>query len=350
MNHYCTYFDRGFLVPGVALARSLAAHDPAAVLWMLALDDETARVLAALKLPILRVVPLVELEAGDPTLAAVKPSRTRVEYYFTLSPCWPRWLLQNRPEIDRLVYLDADLFFFSSPQPVWDELGRGSVLLCTHRFPDFLRHYEQHGRYNVGVLGWRRDQDGLACLEWWRERCLEWCFDRLEPGRYADQKYLEEWPRLFGGVVECRHPGVNVAPWNWLGPRWTFTGGRLQVDGQPVVIFHFARFRAIAGDWWWQSGQLDYGVMPWRLRQALYGAYWRELQAATGEILRVAPAWRPGRRAFRFDRGFWRGLPLRLIFGSDWLRVGDRFVAARGGAGRYSGRVLARLRMIFFRP
>ena len=86
MNHYCTYFDRGFLAQGVALARSLAAHDPTAVVWVLALDDETARALCELKLSALRIVPLTELEAADPALAAAKPTRTRVEYYFTLSP------------------------------------------------------------------------------------------------------------------------------------------------------------------------------------------------------------------------------------------------------------------------
>ncbi len=344
MNHYCTYFDHGFLPQGVALARSLAAHDPAAVLWVLALDDETAHALRELKLSTLRIVPLAELEAAIPALAAVKPTRTRVEYYFTLSPCWPQHLLQTRPEIDRLVYLDADLFFFSSPQPIWDELDQGSVLLCAHRFPDHLKHYEQHGRYNVGVLGWRRDRDGLACLDWWRERCLEWCFDRLEPDRYADQKYLEAWAQRFGGVVECLHPGVNLAPWNWMNHRFDYPSGAVWVDGQPLVVFHFARFRAILGDWWWQSGQLDYGVMPVALRNALYGAYWRALRAAATDLRLGAPG-----RGVRFDRAFWRALPMRLVFGSDWLRVGDRFVSGRFGLGRYSGRWLATLRRIFLR-
>lgn len=344
MNHYCTYFDRGFLAQGVALARSLAAHDPAAVLWVLVLDEETAQVLRAMGGPALRVVRLAELEAADPALAAVKPTRTRVEYYFTLSPCWPRYLMHVQPEIDRLVYLDADLLFFASPQPIWDDLDRGSVLLCAHRFPDYLRHYEQHGRYNVGVLGWRRDENGLACLDWWRERCLEWCFDRLEPDRYADQKYLEQWPQRFGGVVECRHPGVNLAPWNWMNHRYDYPGGHVRVDGQPLVVFHFARFRAICGGWWWQSGQLDYGVMPARLRHALYGAYGQTLRTAAAEMRLVAPG-----RAARLDRSFWRALPARVVFGSDWLRLGDRFVSGRFGLGRYSGRCLAGLRRIFLR-
>ncbi|HZL46366.1 MAG TPA: hypothetical protein VFC28_09070 [Opitutaceae bacterium] len=349
-GHFCTYFDREFLPQGLALWRSMQAHDPAAVLWVLALDDFTADVLRRLGEPGLRVVPLAELEAGDPALAAAKTNRTRVEYYFTLSPCWPRWLMQTRPEIERLAYLDADLFFFGDPGVVFDELGAGSVLVCSHRFAPFLRHYEQHGRYNVGVLAWRRDRSGLACLDWWRERCLEWCHDRIEPGRYADQKYLEEWPRLFTGVVECRHPGVNLAPWNWMNHRLGFAlSGAVTVDNRPLVIFHFARFRALRGDRWWQSGQLDYGVMPSRMRNALYGAYWRALAAAAVEIRRVAPDWRSAPRTFRFNRAFWRELPLRVVFGSDWLRVGDRFVSGRLGVGRYSGRVLARLRTILLR-
>ena len=38
MNHYCTYFDRGFLPQGLAMWTSLKAHDATAVLWVLALD------------------------------------------------------------------------------------------------------------------------------------------------------------------------------------------------------------------------------------------------------------------------------------------------------------------------
>lgn len=350
MNHYCTYFDAGFLAPGLALADSLARHEPDAVLWVLTLDRTVENVLRALARPQVRVVPLAELEAADQPLTGVKTTRPWPEYVFTLSPCLPRHLLRAHPDIDRLTYLDADMMFFDNPAPIFAEMGPSSVLLTAHRFPDFLRaHYERHGVYNVGVLSWRRDASGLACLDWWRERCLEWCHDRLEPGRYADQKYLEEWPRRFTGVVECRHPGVNLAPWNWMNHRFQVAGGTVGVDAQPLVVFHFARFRPLAGTWWWQSGQFDYGVMPASLRNAIYGLYWRALRAAMDEIRRVAPGWRPVRRAARLNRALWRTLPLRLLFGTDWLRVGDRFVSGRLGLGRYSGRCLARLRTICLR-
>jgi hypothetical protein len=353
MNAYCTYFDGGFLAQGLALWRSLQRHDPQAALWVLALDQTTAEVLAQLGDPALRVVPLAELEAADPELAAVKTGRSRVEYYFTLSPCWPRWLLQSRPEIGRLAYVDADMFFFGSPTAVFApmEATNASVLMTAHRFPEWLRHYEKHGRFNVGVLVFRRDAIGRDCLEDWRARCLAWCHDRLEGGKYADQKYLEDWPTRWGAAVcVLDHPGVNLAPWNWAAHDCRVgQNGAVEVDGQPLVLFHFARFRALAGNWWWQSGQLDYGVMPWRLRQAIYGPYWRALQVAAAEIRRVAPAWAPPERPARFGRSFWRSLGPRLLFGSDWLRIGGTFVSGRPGLGRYSGRFLATLRTICLR-
>lgn len=359
MNHYCTYFDRGFLIQGLAMWRSLAIHDRDSVLWVLALDEFTAEVLKEIGGTWLRVVRLEEVETGDAELAAAKVNRSRAEYYFTLSPCWPRWLLRARPEIARITYLDADLFFFDDPAAMFDAMdaGRASVLITRHRFPEWLRHYEKHGVFNVGVLSFRCDEAGLKCLEQWRSQCLAWCFDRLEDGKYADQKYLDAWPeRLVDALLVLEDPGVNAAPWNWAGKRWEIVrttdsekGGEslaVRVDGAPLIVFHFARFRPLRGTWWWQSGQLDYGVMPQPLRNALYGAYWRALDAARAEIRARREGFDFPVRGSRLGRGFWSSLPLRILFGSDWLRVGDSFVSGRIGIGRWSGRALAALRKL----
>jgi len=343
MNHYCTYFDGGFLARGLVLWQSLRQHDPAAVLWVLALDEVAAAALRARAEPDLRVVALAELEAGDDGLAAAKANRSRVEYYFTLSPCWPRWLLRSQPRIECLVYLDADLMFFASPRPVWDELARGSVLLCAHRFPAWLRQLERHGRYNVGVLGWRRDGAGLACLDWWRERCLEWCHDRLEPDRYADQKYLEAWPRLFAGVVECSHPGINLGPWNWLNHPLTIGPAGVQVDGRELVVFHFASLRRLGGRWW-DSGQLEYGVMPGPVRQEIYGPYLDRLAGMETELARGPSG--PALARPIAGRRHWRRWLQLCFFGAVWFRTtgGMLWSPALPGVGPRAGRWLARLR------
>lgn len=340
MNHYCTYFDRAYARPGIAMWLSLKRHDPTAVLWVLALDEEALAIVQGLAEPELRGVSLVELEAADPALAPARENRSRIEYIFTLSPCLPRFLLARSPEIAVLTYVDSDMAFFSSPAPLGEALGEGNVLIVGHRFPEFLRSCESRGRFNVGVLCFRNNTVGRACLDEWRARCLEWCEDRVEPDRYADQKYLEAWPGRFAGVVECMHPGVNLAPWNWLSHRCTIVDGEWRADGEPLVVFHFARFRPLSA-WRADSGQLEYGVMPLRLRSWLYGRYWALLAEAGGRIAGLAPERKRSRRTGRSDRVRWKTGVLELVFGSVWWRVGPWWISGRFGLGRFSGRVLA---------
>lgn len=340
MNHYCTYFDRRYAQPGLAMWLSLKRCDAAAVLWVLCLDDATAELVRGQAEPDLRAVPLAELEAADPALAAVRSRRTWVEYVFTLSPCLPRHLLGREPGLAVITYVDADMAFFSAPTALSEAMRGANVLVVGHRFPAFLRQCEVRGRFNVGILGFRNNAVGRACLDDWRVRCLEWCHDRVEPGRYADQKYLDAWPGRFPGTIECRHPGVNLAPWNWLSHDCRLAGGRMWVDGKPLVAFHFARFRPL-GRVRADSGQLEYGVMPLRLRSWLYGRYWKLLGEARDRIRPLAPDLPETRRAARGDRAAWKTKALQSAFGSVWWRVGPWWISGRGGLGRFSGRVLA---------
>jgi hypothetical protein len=339
-NHCCTYFDRGYLAQGLALWASLARHDASAVLWVLALDDETAGVLCDLREPRLRVLTLAELLAADSALAAVQAGRSRSEFIFTLTPCLTRHLLRAHPEIERLTYLDADLFFFSDPAPIWRELGDGSVLMVAHGYPAWHDDAARYGRFNVGVLVFRDDANGRACLDWWRTQCLASCALTADGTRYGDQKYLDEWPRRFAGVVESRHPGVNVAPWNWARHRFELCNDGVRVDGEPLIVFHFAQFRRVSGSWF-DSGQLEYGIMPLRLRSRLYGEYWGALAAAEAAVRAVRPEFQIAARGWRASLGPWHLALLRLFWGQFWLRLGPWWLAGRLGLGRLSGRAMA---------
>lgn len=334
MNHYCTYFDSGFLPQGLALWASLKKHDATAVLWALALDDAAARALRGLDQRDLRVVSLAALEAAEPALAAAKANRSRVEYYFTLSPCWPHWLLQAQPEIPAITYLDADLWFWSSPQPFFDAIAAAgaSVGITAHRYPAALRPLERWGRYNVALQYFLRDERGLAVLADWRARCLDWCRDELEPTRFADQKYLDAWPERFGRAVHAvDHPGINAAPWNWMGSRWTTEKTGPTVDGQPLIVFHYAKFRPL-GRAVWDSGQLEFGVMPRGLRAAVYEPYYQALALAAGQ---AGVAGRGSARGIRAGAKKWL---LRALFGSVWWRAGGLWLAlGLGPLGRRSG-------------
>ena len=291
MRYYCTYFDRYYLLRGLALYRSLIQHAEPFMLWVLCFDDWSFDVIAKLAQPNLRPIALADFERGDTDLAAIKPTRSKVEYYFTCSPSLPLYLIKRHPEIDLLTYLDADLYFYASPEPIFAEMGTASVLISEHRYPPHLKAMEIHGIYNVGLLAFRNDDLAYACLSWWRAQCLEWCYDRPENGKYADQKYLDDWPERFAGVKVSEHPGAGLAPWNWanshIQPR---PDGTFLVDGQPLIFFHFHGLK-ILNAWLYDpvyAGKL-YGEMPRSLVRLLYGTYLKALRDTAGWARETVP-------------------------------------------------------------
>jgi hypothetical protein len=240
--------------------------------------------LARENLPGLRPIALDEFESADPELLRAKQNRTIVEYYFTCSPSLPLFVFARAPQADLVTYLDSDLYFFRDPEPVFAEIGRNSVAIIAHRFPPALRHLEETGVYNVGWVSFRRDEAALACLKWWRERCLEWCYDRVEPGRYADQKYLDQWPTLFKNVITLANKGANLAPWNLGNYRVRFQAGHVLVDDDELVFFHFHGFQPISR-WVYDPRLARFAARPTRVVcRHIFLPYWHALRSAQRQI------------------------------------------------------------------
>src|SRR5665213_1424460 len=239
MRYYCTYFDHNYLPRGLALYDSLRLHGGIFELWVLCLSEECEQALKKMNLPGVKTISMREFEAGDAPLLAAKQNRSQIEYFFTCTPSLPLFLFKKNPAMDAVTYLDGDLYFFGDAEDVHAEIGGASIAITPHRFPPALRDSERYGIYNVGWITFRRDPNAFPCLEWWRERCLEWCHDREENGRFADQKYLDCWPSKLAGVKVLQHPGVNLAPWNLSGHKLEWGHGRVWADGFPLLVFHF---------------------------------------------------------------------------------------------------------------
>jgi hypothetical protein len=258
MYEFCTYFDHRYLPQMLALVGSLRRSCPTFRLFALCLDEEARLALASLGLPEVVPVPLAELERAYPALPAVRSGRSRLEYYFTCSPFLPAFVLDRFADVQTITYLDADLFFFADPRPLFEEIGPAPVAIIGHRYPARLRDLEIYGVYNVGWLTFRRGAVAASCLGWWQERCVEWCFDRPEAGRFADQKYLDEWPARFPGTVVLQHRGAGIAPWNLEDHPIAFAGGRGVVDGHPLIFVHFHGVKRV-GACVWDLGFAPYG-------------------------------------------------------------------------------------------
>lgn len=288
MRHYCTYFDSAYLTRGLALFESLRRFEKNFVLWVLCMDAQSYSILKQLDFPQLRLVQLTELERFDPELAAVKPTRSQIEYYFTCSPCWPTYIFARDEVADLVTYLDADLYFFSEPQPIFDAMQDNSILIVGHRFPERLKHFEQFGVYNVGLLSIRRDETGIRCLARWRDQCINWCYDRLDDDKFADQKYLDDWPEQFSDLVVLEHPGCGLAPWNIGSYEIGRKQGQVVVvdDAVPLVFYHFHGTRQI-GRFLYDPGLEVYGeTLTFPLRRHLFTPYIRELRRIRARLMR----------------------------------------------------------------
>lgn len=286
MNFFCTYCDQGYAARLLCLHASLREQGEPFRLFVLCFDAKMEEVIAAVGAGSLVALPLAEVLAADPEYGATRGTRSRVEFYFTATPVLVRHCFAREPGAECMTYLDADLFFFAPPSAVLAEQGTASVGIVPHRFTWRSRRSRVHGTYNVAWVSFRRDADGLACLAWWRERCLEWCYDRVEDGRFADQGYLDEFPQRFGGVRALDHPGANAAPWNLEPAALTEKNGQPWLHGRPVLFYHFQGIREVSPGWF-DPGLRHYHLpLTAGIRDALYLPYLRRLAATQARLRR----------------------------------------------------------------
>ena len=220
MLNFCTLFDRNYLSKGLALFESLNRHCESVCIYVLCLDNFTFNYLNQSIFKNILPISLNELEDFDKDLLIAKENRTLIEYYFTISPCLPRFLLKTKPELKWICSLDADIYFYSNPKSIFDNFEKNySILITPHKFTKELiaTGIEKYGIYNVSFQAFKNNTTGLMCLEKWRLECLNWCKSHYdeENNRYADQKYLDTWLSDFSDEVYVLNDSVcGLAVWN----------------------------------------------------------------------------------------------------------------------------------------
>lgn len=228
-------------------------------LYIFAFDDLCRDILKELSLENTTVISLKEFETHD--LLAIKPTRSRAEYCWTCTPSTIRYSI-DRFKLDHCTYLDADLYFWGSPNLLLDELGDNSILITEHNYTPKYDQSNKSGKYCVQFMTFRNDERGNKALNWWCEACNEWCYDRFEDGKFGDQKYLDDWVERFEGVHVLRHPGGGVAPWNVQQydiieeSRGIVFRSKLSGEIFPLVFYHFHPVR------FYTNGLIDLGGYP----------------------------------------------------------------------------------------
>ncbi len=247
MNYFCTLFDSNYLSRGLALLESLEENSDNFHLFIFAFDSNCLKILRSLKNKNISIISLEEFE--DESLLRVKPTRSKAEYCWTCTPAIISYCMKNF-SIKECTYVDADIYFFSNPQILLDEIAeKHSALITEHRYTPEYDQTKTSGKYCVQFMTFKNTPDSLSILEWWKAKCIEWCFSRFEDGKFGDQKYLDDWPQRFPTTHELSHLGGGMAPWNiqqydlFVENNKLFAKKKDNALAFPVVFYHFHAVR-----------------------------------------------------------------------------------------------------------
>lgn len=167
------------------------------------------------------------------------------QFRWALKPVYISWLLNKG--YDKVIFLDPDLYFVSSPEILLKELDTASVILTPHwnnpnplSFEDGLFSIMRNGMFNAGFAG--ASGQGKDAMNWWAEMCHYKTEKLPELGIYDDQKYLDLLPIEFENVRILKQRGYNLASWNIDSSKREIVNGKLMINFsyEPVFI-HFTK-------------------------------------------------------------------------------------------------------------
>jgi len=232
---FVTLFDENYIAQGLALYSSLISNDFKFTLYILCLDKKTYEVLKKQNKRNIKLLKLEDFE--NDALKEKKLNRTKAEYCWTLTSWSIQWCLELDPKINRVTYLDADLYFLKTPISIFNELDKSmkKVLITKHSYsPEYDQSFTS-GIYCVQFLTITRGL-GEKVLHEWRDKCMDWCYAYHEDGKYGDQKYLDSWPLNYPDIVKVyENESGAQAPWN--ATRFPYSD---------AIFYHFHGFKIIS--------------------------------------------------------------------------------------------------------
>jgi len=166
-------------------------------------------------------------------------------FRWSMKPVLINYLLQKKG-LQKVIYSDADIYFYSDYNFLLEDLDNYHVLISPHwRSSDpqkELSNFEilfTSGIYNGGFIAGNRN--AVPAMEWWARACEFICIKDPSRGMFGDQTHLNLLPVYFDHVGIVKHRGCNVANWNMVECSRTITANNAVIidDKYPVVFIHF---------------------------------------------------------------------------------------------------------------
>lgn len=199
------------------------------------------------------VLTIDQLDLPVPSVESWIFKHTVVELCTAVKP-WAFKKIFQRYDADTVLYMDPDTVAYSPLDEIYSTLVQHPVILTPHvsvpaededdLFDGEMLGCLRHGVFNLGFLALAKHGEGIAFLDWWAKRCLDWCYDDAPKGLFTDQRWIDLAPCFFPTLHVLRHPGYNMATWNLYYRNLSRDSqGNIIVNGAvPLRFFHFSGF------------------------------------------------------------------------------------------------------------
>lgn len=248
---FCMVVSRTRLIQAIACFLSLYKNMDNFKVYILCVDEKCYEFLKEINLDKIVLVTIAELNRED--LLAIKASRKLNQYCWTLKPGFIKHIFTLDDSINRVTYIDSDLFFYQNPNVIFENQPDASVLLSSGEIflPMYSKEFNQTmqtltGNFNSGFISFKKDINGLQCVNWWDKMCVDSCTSNPEDNKFGDQKYLDDMPFLFNNVYEITTQGINIGHWNYLKYKFTVSNDNVMVNNNKLIFYHFSGFRIIS--------------------------------------------------------------------------------------------------------
>jgi hypothetical protein len=262
------------------------------------MDEKSLELLNEMRLIDLVPISIKSIEEYDKRIPELKFQRGEKSYIWTAKASAALYIFEKYKEVDHVIWVDGDTEFLSDPEPIYEEWKNHSVLLTAERFTDEYEYkgYEV-GFYNTGFMGFKRDETGIKCLEYFRERLQEWKESEEEQRSWNDQLYVDDWPERFPNIGVVKHDGINLTPFITSRINTEQNGlinikdGIPHIKDTPIILYHFMALKYYDGN--------DFDLCNYWMKfdrhtiDELYIPYFRKCDEAYSRIREVDPNFYP---------------------------------------------------------
>jgi len=264
-------------------------------LFILCMDDSVYNILNKIAFKNIILVQLKDIEENNHDLEIAKSNRIFHEYCWTLKPIFLYYIVNKYDNAEYYAHVDADLFFYSDLDYIFNENPDASIFLIDHRnSEEFKLYYELSGIYNTGFVGFKNTNEAKAAVKLWGDRCLKKCtieYDTVNK-TFGDQRYVEDWPKLFKNVHIVNSIGANAALWNIKNYKVSMKNNVAYLDDSPLLFYHFSGLTIL--------GRREFDLCPYyhiedeNIINYIYDPYVRWLSQSIENLIKEFPWFNAG--------------------------------------------------------